>query len=105
MNTQIHRLVFNKSIGCLIAIGEYVGGNGGGSYSGARGRRHRSNITALGNLSVQGGDVQAKDINLIALGDVTLTGVQNKQVYAVGRQHQDRVGECVHQCRRRKNGQ
>jgi hypothetical protein len=35
-------------------------------------------------LSVQGGDVQAKDINLIALGDVTLTGVQNKQVYGGG---------------------
>lgn len=33
---------------------------------------------------MQGGDVQAKDINLIALGDVTLTGVQNKQVYGGG---------------------
>ena len=42
---------------------------------------NQANVTALGNLSVQGGDVQAKDINLIALGDVTLTGVQNKQVY------------------------
>jgi Hemagglutinin repeat len=37
-----------------------------------------------GDLSVQGGDVQAKDINLIALGGVTLTGVQNKQVYGGG---------------------
>jgi hypothetical protein len=42
---------------------------------------NQANVTALGDLSVQGGDVQAKDINLIALGDVTLTGVQNKQVY------------------------
>jgi len=31
-------------------------------------------------LSMQGGDVQAKDINLIALGDITLTGVQDKTV-------------------------
>lgn len=42
---------------------------------------NQANITALGDLTVQGGDVQAKDINLIAMGDVTLTGVQNKQVY------------------------
>ncbi len=45
---------------------------------------NQANVTALGDLSVQGGDVQAKNINLIALGDVTLTGVQNKQVYGGG---------------------
>ena len=45
---------------------------------------NQANVTALNNLTVQGGDVQAKDINLIALGDVTLTGVQNKQVYGGG---------------------
>lgn len=42
--------------------------------------RIKANVTALGSLTVQGGDVQAKDINLIALGDVTLTGVQDKTV-------------------------
>ena len=47
-------------------------------------RCNQANVTALGDLTVQGGDVQAKDINLIALGDVTLTGVQNKQVYGGG---------------------
>jgi filamentous hemagglutinin len=41
---------------------------------------NQANVTALGDLTVQGGDVQAKDINLMALGDVTLTGVQNKTV-------------------------
>ena len=45
---------------------------------------NQANVTALNNLTVQGGDVQAKDINLIAMGDVTLTGVQNKQVYGGG---------------------
>lgn len=38
----------------------------------------------LYSMSNKGGDVQAKDINLIAMGDVTLTGVQNKQVYGGG---------------------
>ncbi len=41
---------------------------------------NQANVTALGDLTVQGGDVQAKDINLMALGDVSLTGVQNKTV-------------------------
>jgi filamentous hemagglutinin len=45
---------------------------------------NQANVTALGDLTVRGGDVQAKNINLIALGDVTLTGVQNKQVYGGG---------------------
>ena len=45
---------------------------------------NQANVTALGDLAVQGGDVQAKDINLTALGDVTLTGVQNKAVSGGG---------------------
>jgi filamentous hemagglutinin family protein len=45
---------------------------------------NQANVTALGDLTVQGGDVQAKDINLIALGNVNLNGVQSQQTYGGG---------------------
>ncbi|PUE56966.1 hypothetical protein B9Z36_08150 [Limnohabitans sp. Rim8] len=33
MNPQTHRLVFSKSRGCLMAVGESARGNGGGGCS------------------------------------------------------------------------
>ena len=44
----------------------------------------QANVTALGDLTVQGGDIKGKDVSLIALGDVALTGVQNKAVLGGG---------------------
>ncbi len=46
--------------------------------------RSQANVTALVDLTVQGGDINGKDVNLIALDDVTLTGEQNKTVYGSG---------------------
>ena len=42
MNTQTHRLIFNKARGCLIAVGEHARSGGGGGCSGARRRKQRS---------------------------------------------------------------
>ena len=50
MNTQTHRLVFNKSRGCLMAVGEHSRSPGGGCSGARRGKRYAttSRTSALG---------------------------------------------------------
>jgi len=54
MNTQTHRLIFNKSRGCLMAVGENARSVGGG-VSGAR--RSRRRCSAGVSFANNGGDI------------------------------------------------
>ncbi|PUE10855.1 hypothetical protein B9Z51_00430 [Limnohabitans sp. T6-5] len=76
MNLQTHRLIFNKSRGCLMAVAENARSSGGG-FSGAR-RRRRTRINNGQDLTVKGSSVLAdQNVNLSSGGNVKIEAAQN----------------------------
>jgi hypothetical protein len=66
MNSQTYRLVFNKSRGCLIAVGEHACSSAGGGGACAR-RSKRQSINAGKTYTQTGSDV------LTPAGDIAIT--------------------------------
>jgi filamentous hemagglutinin len=66
MNSQTYRLVFNKSRGCLIAVGEHARSSAGGGCACAR-RSKRQSINAGKTYTQTGSDV------LTPAGDIAIT--------------------------------
>jgi filamentous hemagglutinin len=49
MNTQTHRLIFNKSRGCLMAVGEHASSSAGGCSGAKRGKRQNRQSSHSGS--------------------------------------------------------